>query len=37
MWLRVSDGTYVQVTATKHWTSHSQRVYNRAIRDIHTY
>ncbi|MFG2013768.1 RHS repeat-associated core domain-containing protein [Actinomadura geliboluensis] len=37
MWLRTSAGTYVQITATKHWISHNQRVYNLTIQDLHTY
>ena len=37
MWLRTSAGTYVQVTATKHWTAHHQRVHNLTVADLHTY
>ncbi|MDL4819310.1 RHS repeat-associated core domain-containing protein [Actinomadura sp. OS1-43] len=37
MWLRTSAGTYVQVTATKHWTAHHQRTHNLTIADHHTY
>ncbi|HEU5028754.1 MAG TPA: RHS repeat-associated core domain-containing protein [Spirillospora sp.] len=37
MWLRTSAGTYIQVTATKHWTVHRQRVHNLTIADLHTY
>ncbi|CNG76713.1 Cell wall-associated polypeptide CWBP200 [Mycobacterium tuberculosis] len=37
MWLRTSGGTYVQVTATKHWTTRHQRVHNLAIANTHTY
>lgn len=37
MWLRTSAGTYVQVTATKHWTTHRQRVHNLTVADLHTY
>ncbi|WP_149261394.1 polymorphic toxin type 17 domain-containing protein [Actinomadura sp. K4S16] len=37
MWLRTNAGTYVQVTATKQWTAHHQRVHNLTIVDLHTY
>ncbi len=37
MWLRTSAGTYAQVTATKHWTTRHQRLYNLTITDLHTY
>ncbi|GAA4372893.1 RHS repeat-associated core domain-containing protein [Actinomadura verrucosospora] len=37
MWLRTSAGTYVQVTATKHWTAHHQRVHNLTVANLHTY
>ncbi|MWA07608.1 hypothetical protein F8568_046330 [Actinomadura sp. LD22] len=37
MWLRTSAGTYVQVTATKHWTTHHQSVHNLTIANLHTY
>ncbi|WP_143118454.1 RHS repeat-associated core domain-containing protein [Actinomadura madurae] len=37
MWLRTSAGTYVQITATQHWTTHHQRVHNLTIANTHTY
>ena len=37
MWLRTSAGTYVQVTTTKHWTTHGQRVHNLTVASLHTY
>ncbi len=37
MWLRTSAGTYVQVTAIRHWAAHRQRVYNLTVADLHTY
>ncbi|MFG2090429.1 MULTISPECIES: polymorphic toxin-type HINT domain-containing protein [unclassified Spirillospora] len=37
MWLRTSAGAYVQVTTTKHWTTHNQRVHNLTIANFHTY
>ncbi|TMQ89765.1 DUF4258 domain-containing protein [Actinomadura soli] len=37
MWLRTSVGTYVQITATKLWTTHHQRVHNLTIANTHTY
>jgi hypothetical protein len=37
MWLRTSAGTYVQVTATKHWTTSQQRTHNLTIARLHTY
>ena len=37
MWLRTSAGTYVQVTATKYWTTHRQCVHNLTVADLHTY
>ncbi|WP_173094573.1 RHS repeat-associated core domain-containing protein [Actinomadura verrucosospora] len=36
MWLRTSAGTYVQITATKHWT-HQQTTHNLTIANLHTY
>ncbi|MDL4813143.1 RHS repeat-associated core domain-containing protein [Actinomadura opuntiae] len=36
MWLRTSAGTYIQITATKHWT-HQQRTHNLTIANLHTY
>src|SRR5690606_30636881 len=37
MWLRTSVGTYVQVTAAEHRTTHSQRVHDLTIAKLHTY
>ncbi|TDB77119.1 sugar-binding protein, partial [Actinomadura sp. KC216] len=37
MWLRTSAGTYVQVTATDHWTTRYQRVHNLTVAGPHTY
>ncbi len=37
MWLRTSAGTYVQVSATKHWSTQQQRVHNLTIANTHTY
>ncbi|WP_242608587.1 polymorphic toxin-type HINT domain-containing protein [Actinomadura formosensis] len=37
MWLRTSAGTYVQVTATQHRSTHHRRVHNLTIADTHTY
>ncbi|WP_207923819.1 RHS repeat-associated core domain-containing protein [Actinomadura bangladeshensis] len=37
MWLRTSAGTYVQVTATEHWTIRHQRTHNLTIANLHTY
>ncbi|MFG2091909.1 MULTISPECIES: polymorphic toxin-type HINT domain-containing protein, partial [unclassified Spirillospora] len=37
MWLRTSFDTYVQVAATKHRTTHYQRVHNLTIANAHTY
>ncbi|MFG2091912.1 MULTISPECIES: polymorphic toxin-type HINT domain-containing protein [unclassified Spirillospora] len=37
MWLRTSAGTYIQVTATKRWTTKHQRVHNLTIANHHTY
>ncbi|TDD89284.1 sugar-binding protein [Actinomadura darangshiensis] len=37
MWLRTSAGTYVQITATKHWTTYHQRVHNLTVANSHTY
>ncbi|WP_190214318.1 RHS repeat-associated core domain-containing protein [Kitasatospora indigofera] len=35
-WLRTSAGTYVQITAVKHWTQQST-VRNLTVADVHTY
>jgi hypothetical protein len=37
MWLRTSPGTYIQVTATKHWSTHQQRVHNLTVAKLHTF
>ncbi|MEU5992340.1 hypothetical protein ABZ806_25500 [Spirillospora sp. NPDC047418] len=37
MWLCTSVGTYVQITATEHWTAHHQRVHNLTVARLHTY
>ncbi|MEU9839389.1 RHS repeat-associated core domain-containing protein [Actinomadura sp. NPDC048032] len=37
MWLRTSAGTYVQVRAIDHWTTHHQRVHNLTVANFHTY
>jgi hypothetical protein len=36
IWLRISAGTYVQITAIKTWTQH-QTVHNLTINQLHTY
>lgn len=37
IWLRTSTGTYVQITATKTWITHHQRVHNLSVAGAHTY
>ncbi|WP_217711221.1 polymorphic toxin-type HINT domain-containing protein [Actinomadura sp. NAK00032] len=37
MWLRTSAGTYVQITATEHKTTHHQRVHDLTVANLHTY
>lgn len=35
--LRTSAGTYVQLSATRAWTAHEQRVHNLTVDGLHTY